>query len=1734
MKPFLLSIGKSADQIIPTVLASLSAGIATPVRDLDILRISDSACELPIQALAGDLNHLHAYFSGESHVPFFSSSFQFSDDTVQLPSLRSLASDPASEALISSLRGGGIPLSYKTDREAVEWAFSTLLSTEDPDILPSWHSWLNRVHDATASDKQARVCILYDLCDPFSAGTAFVLLRRLRSACRHSSLWISLLSFARTGSPAASSEVESMNEAIRTMEQQKLVAVPGSAAAAPADACWLAGLPSSLPVCDDSWRILYVALARTIGRILGNEELPSSGLHTLQLPGILTLQSLGDQAPSFAAFLHSTAWLMSDLLPAFRTYLEHPSALRSLTPNTRGGLYRRLFQAGENSLQIPEELPMLERALKAILTETVSLIRFLPDPLRLPEVSDPLWQQAVDACGRTVTVASEYDVALSESEESGVLDVKPVHRVSLADTEEEKQQKRLEDIASQLREEMEKRSSLFAILGGYRSCLALQDCRRRCVSALAAAEEKNRFLCEQGNEDHLARAAAARRVRLLQAAVARCDQDLQDRKLIQELRSSAPSRSGSSLSPYDSLLLFPDAAKKLSVLITASGEASDQAQKDVRALLPSLFTEGRLSDAKGLLKKLISACAASSELPPFLFLLRSVFSISLEETASLRFLSAGHVPDIPLLPDLYPDASPVSLSELLPLLLDDENASADPVGSARGVLACLLLRQYRRRTSEEASLAVRKLNASDSPVLETYLSARGAEHVFILSLEKDGNALPFALVLPGLFISQARLGAAHRDLLPDFALPWWNEESFTFTDPCPFLFRSDREILTDQLSGIVSTLPTHFECPLRSFLSSFLQDLNQGDEADVLPGDLSLRLQAAYGLRLLPAFASTLVRIPVFYERSLPSDEVASCLLGRETFRSSPCAGPDDIVFCYRGVPFAREDSITLLQRIPLPAEEYILSLLSRECQVLFSSSDDYHDALVRELSLLLERYPDAAPSARKVAMSLLDQASAPVSNEMTELIWPWDPLSPSIMTLLSESLGSSLAEPAAVPFSDRLVLFPARGGEVIGDTLLNDMCRLTPKAAVSVGEETEAPVLQADAVLPPLSPAFAGAICTVPEGRTLLRPGFLAAEYTESSCIRVTMTLYGSFPIRLIRDYAGEEIERCYAHDIPTLAVWPDLPLPADQWRAYYTYASMNESFSLSVLTADGTLSEVTEETDAPENRHVIRTVSHPLCFSFRRGEYSVGSLPNLLPVPDMHSNGPAEVCIDFGSAGTSVILSCQRRPRPLQGPTLVRTLLFNPASSKDLLRREFLPSVPVSALLPTASRIFRNVPGTAPRPFEDGIVLMSSSLQDLLSIPHEHLYTCLKWEEEKGRSVLLCLHQIMLMAALQARSEGISDLSWRFALPDDMAKAGRERLHGLFGSLAHEVNEESGYPIPEKRPLVTFAPESAALGAYFRFCAPEDTRGGFMVLDLGACTADLSLFLRGREQAARTCQVPLGVHYMLLPSLLRNPDVLLQELTTVQDPAFLQDLSVLSTILKSARSDLSSLHRARLALDCFLEERSALLLPALMYHPSTGMPTRLGSILLLHFSFLMMLSGLNLLQISADPGRNDFLPVQMSLCLSGRGSFLLEGLPPQLKTGLWHCLTMFRNPRVASISLLFSAEKKMEIAVGLSALQEVSESLPAASAVPAAISVRPEELLPQFLLKFAREFPASAQVLFADFFTGDFYHPFTPRGESVISSAISQSFTARSALRPFDALSSWMTSLLEMIDTN
>lgn len=1714
MNSCLLAVGPSAGRMLPTVFTALSCGAAFPVPSLKVFsllpsRPGDPEPAEPSEAasLASAFSACHDLLAPEGDVSFFPSSFDYQGCALSFRSVRDLYADPDTALLVSALRGKGLPLSFQTDREAVEWCCADLLSRpEDPSIRPLI-AWLDALPAGREQDP-LRLTLLADLCDPFAAGVLFALLAFLNKRFSGQHVFISLIALAETSSPLPDTFFPALRASLQDLEDRSL-----------ADALWMLSLPSSMAETEDTFRLTALSAARVIGRICSEEDLLTAGVHTLEMDGTLSVSSLGDQASSFAVSLQSAAWLLSDLLPALRSWIAHPARLRGLAANPRNAVFRQLFSSSRENL-LPA-VTQLESALRTVVGEVLSLMRALPASLRLSADTSSLWQNAVNACGRYITVASELDTSTDEAHESGLDAVRPVHRVSLADTDEEQLARRLQDMRDQLEAEGRARAETLSALGGYRSLQVRQDCLARCRAALE--ETMRRAADPPAGEDRFTAMKRERRVRLLMAAVARCEKELTPDALLLEISAPAAARASES-DPYAGVPLTSESCHALEQLLQA-------AETDSLPRIPSLFPDVPEADPKARMKSLAVACRDASPADPLAFFVARVLEVCARDLSEVRLVSRGVMPRVPLLPDLFAESPLLSIGDLLSRLPSVSVPEQD-VPACRGLLAMLLLRQYRRRASEEAALTVSCLKPESSPVLRYWLESHSAKAAYVLSLSREEKSYPFALVLPGQQLIPARLIAAQKDLIPSFAI-WFDPEALAFSDPCASLGEGDRKLLLELLPSYLKSLPETPASPLRVFLSSFLEDLSREQESAPPSGDWKTRLRSVCGLSALPAYEDSLSKVSCFYEHYLAEDPVASCLTGVEGFPPSVCSDiPEEILYLFRGVPFAREDSRFLLDSPRAAGEDYTLARLKSECEILSASSDDYRDALLSGLRKLQEKYPSADPDYSEALSAVLSEAAEPVDRREPVFTWPWDPKSPSMLTVLRESLGADLSTAALDPFTDLLAVFPARGREIIGDSLFSAMCVILPREN-NLADVDPASV-QSDAVLPPLSPDFGRALCTLPEGRTLLKPDLLRFEHEAEGAFRVTLTLDGVFPVQFVRVYSAEETLNLYSHDIPTAALWPSVPFRAEDWHSYYVYAHLQDPFTLSVCTEKDGFRPVLPTSGS---RCVAVLPSFPVCFSFSRkdpdsGEMkTAGLLPNVLPEPLIHVADPVEICVDFGSSGTSVVFVSGHSRRPMNGPVMVRSLLINPSASRDLLRREFLPAVPVSALLPTVSRLFRNVPGTAPVPFADGIILMPANLNDLLGTPPDAVYTSLKWEEEKGRSGFVCLHQVLLMAALQARFEGASALSWRFSLPDEMAKEGRESLMNLFLSLCESVLKESGYPCPPEGLPVAFASESSALGAYFRLCAAEDTRGGFMVLDLGSCTADISLFLRGREQAVRTCQIPLGVHYMLLPSLLRDPDLLISDFGFCPDEAFRSDLSLLARALSAARTDPVAFRRARVALDLFVADHLPLLMNCALQRASAGQPSRTGALLILHFAYLMMLSGLVLLQLTSDPSRNDYLPEQMSLCISGRGASLLESLPPQVKTSLWHFLSMFRNRKVASLSLLFSAEKKMEIPVGLSLLQDVYHMLPPAPSVPASIAVRPAELLPEFLLRFRREFPASAELLFPGFFTGDPYHPFSARGDAVIAASVDQSFPPADTPRPYDSLSAWIGNLLDLL---
>ncbi len=1715
MKNCLLSIGSFPGRALPTVSSAFSCGAVNPVSEIDIFHLSSRNDVVSAGTFIDGLSRCHDLVSSRQEpLPVFPVLFSFGSCEVDLPSSLEFAPGPDSSRLLEALRGKNLPLSYQKDRDVVEWSFSCLLYDRPNSSCDYFFAYLSGLRNELAASGSVRMAIMFDPADPFSSGVTLALLPWLRSFLS-GDLSVALIALAETSLPTDSMFHSALYSCLRDLHDRRLLRT-GDSPSGTADAVWLISMPSTLLESDRSHGIAFFAAARALGVFFAPDRPVPSGLHTCEASGAVSLDALGFRASTVASFIEYVCWLLSDLLPSLNDYLSHPSRIRAL-PNTRYSLFRSLFPLSSDD-RLSESLGILEKTLRSLLDECFTFLQSVPSAMRYSEDAQSLWQKASDACGRFITVASEVDVTRTEIRESGLEGVKPVHRDSMEDTDEEHLQRKLEQMGLQMEAETRMRDEALAAVGPFRAVQALRECHLRCCSALEAAEQKMASFPAETTE-HLTMAIQERRIRLLRSAVRQSEQDLS----WTGGRSPVPD----AVSPAAAVPVVLSPAAFTAIRKFLSGKNRDSSLRDLRESLPFLLQDAVLPDAKELIKSLLAEPRSAFSGHSLTDLLRRAWHVCFSAASVLRFSSPGDWPAVPLLPDLLPSARLNDIPDLLRLIPHDESIPVKEEAEKRGLLAMLFLAHYKRHLADEPEL-ISDICPKDAAFARYLFSGRYNSDIRILSLSAGDMCRPFALVVPGCLFRPAARTPVSQSMIPGF-VTWYRNETSSFDDPCNSLSEGDRSLLSSRLSDMLENWPGDQDSPLKSFLVSFLSDLNRAAEESRTDQKLSVRIKAVCGLRHLSFYRNILQRIPRFYEHFLGTDPVAAALTGIRNYQSCSCVNiPDEYLYTWRGIPFARENSRCVLESTCAPEEEFALESLDHEIRTLSGISDDYRDVLSREAPLMLEHFPDVTDEVRDLFGRIVEKAEKPLSDQAPELLWPWDPSSPSVRTILAECLGDTLSEAASVPFSDLLTVFPARGGDAIGDSYFGVMCSLLPFGSGNT-PSPDMPVVSPDAVLPPLSPLLVSAICGTSEGRLLLTPDFIRLSHPEDHSFRVTITLNGAFTLRLTRVYGEEETLFLYAHDLPTLALWPSVPFRPEHWRAYYVYAHLPEFYSVSVLPAGASV-PVPVEKSGSRCAGVFR--EFPSAFLFSKGEQTIGALPNLLPEPEISPSGNVTACVDFGSACISVILMSGDSRQPLAGPSMVRILLNNPVSTPEFLRCEFMPSVPLTPLFPTVTQMFREDYPAFPVPLVDGNVLFTRSVQDAVNVPAGTLHTFFKRDERMNLTDLLCLHQVMLVTALQARTDGASGLSWRFAVPDEMIPSRRDSLITLISKLAERVNAESGFDtLLAPGPRISFASESAAIGAYFRFCAWEDTRGGFMVMDLGAATVDISLFLRGRQDAVRSCQIPLGVHYTLFPALLRDPLMLRREFGAYPDPAFQADLNSLTDILDAAVADPGVVSRARLAFDHFLSDRYTALINAIFQLGSAGIPSRFNALLLLHLSYVTMLSGLVLLQIAADPNKNDFLPEQMSLCLAGRGALLIEALPDSLKNELWKFLTMFRNKRVASLSLLFSAEKKWEIPVGLSAMHDLSDRLPPSAPVPASLSVRPEELLPEFLLRFFRVFPREAALILPGFLSGDYYHPFTPAGEAAVTEAISRAFGNQENPRPFDSLACWITSLMEQL---
>ena len=976
----------------------------------------------------------------------------------------------------------------------------------------------------------------------------------------------------------------------------------------------------------------------------------------------------------------------------------------------------------------------------------------------------------------------------------------------------------------------------------------------------------------------------------------------------------------------------------------------------------------------------------------------------------------------------------------------------------RGMLAvCLLMDAW----AEEAEVSAVRVEPRESAFASAVLSGvREPLWLAVLSLGDERRVLGVANRKVGL------LPAAQAEdlspLLPE-RVGWYDARARRFSDPSRWLNESDRALLLRRLTLMKDGASPAVERFRTDLTKEGLRPAQEAarQEEDALRA-MAIRAKAVMGLAGESCFDQLTVRMDQRRKAARPQPLLECLGLSEE---ESAAEDSHDQTWLWKGIPFARTSAVLGLEETGHPREAEALVEIDRELEMLERCSPAWNRDLARKLDdFLMERRasPAFSPAARTVMEAVIHQAHADALEEReTLLTWPWDAEHGAARFLVREGLGDALADGMRSPFADKLCLLPGGAWNALDDATLSRVCFL-PAAE-------DAP---ACAVIPPLSAELAACLEELRDEGYLLLDSF-AFRRVEGG-VEAAFTLSGHRRVTVSRVYAPEETRLIPMEAVPTVAVWPFVSLRESEWRAYYVYqrgGALRVEIPLEgqwLTTEDRLFS-------------VIRTTRFPSMLVLRDGQNCLGALPNVLPKHQPGRTEPVVAAIDLGASGCAAALRQGNRSEPLSLPNLVRTVLHGMKAAS--LEEDFLPARPIGPVTPAIVELFDQAPD--PEPLTQGHILMAESARTLARQEGGDLHCALKWgaEESDVRARRLMLRQVMMLCSLAAVRSGAPSVAWRIILPEGVALEGRKRLWREMNELAPMVARETGLPLTPGKPAVAHGDERMALEMYLR--GDSGLRGSFLAVDIGAESAAMTLWLRGMNRPAVRCLLPLGVHAMLLNSLLLAPECLREDFDDLPDAPARQCVMDLADRLPRARTNRREMEKCGMMLDLCLSEHLGVITSHMAARYAQGSVTTTHALLLCGFGLLLALAGLVQERAWRDPLMNDYLPAEMTLCLAGRGSQVLTAQPEMIKARLARMirLMMSADHPVRFTHWSPSALPKCEMAMGLARAANASAETPAPadtlrSAAPMTLDVG--QLAGRFVTAFHAEFAGACERLF------------------------------------------------------
>lgn len=943
-----------------------------------------------------------------------------------------------------------------------------------------------------------------------------------------------------------------------------------------------------------------------------------------------------------------------------------------------------------------------------------------------------------------------------------------------------------------------------------------------------------------------------------------------------------------------------------------------------------------------------------------------------------------------------------ALSDRL-VLPPKEDVSADSA-MWRGVLALALLCD----AWPDADVRVEALTVDGASSLfaSWVLSARPVQErrdaLHLALLEKAGERRLLGVVNGHTGLRLPATATDFSGFVPARAV-WYDAEMNIWHDPVPYLNENERSILLARLTmmGLDAPEAAAFRAELADADKPNVEAVRAGGE-DALHA-LSARIQAMCALGELEAFS--LRQEPCSVTEDNPLVRLFSAVDVRYE------APRDCVTYLWRGIPFARTSAVLGLTGTYDPAQRAALEEIEAELLLLSEHSTRWSsrcagaiaDWLAAQDAALL---PECRAQAEIIRHARLEKARE-VQMTVT-LTWPWDASSGAVRYLLKEALGDGWMNGAANPFSDVLTKLT---GHVLGDTVLQNNCAC------------------ADGVLlPPISREMAGCIAAAAEGEGLALD-MMRFEPRSDGGISASFLLRGIGEVRMVRTYAAEEILVLTEAESPCAAVWPCLPM--ERWRAYHVFVKGGNA-EIAALSG-GEWKTLPTDAAAPENSwRCLPTETYPACLIIRRDGLCLGVLPNLLPLCRVEQTGDAQAAIDLGASCTAAALTLEGKPVAFRQEPLTRLLVM----PQDMQADEFLLSLTPTEVTPSAVLLY----GEGDELFTDGYAYEPAGFDALRDLAPGAVASQLKWRAD-ARSVRarrILLQQVMLGVSLNAMLAGAKSIRWRVTVADEMGDEGRNALLNLVDETSVVVAERSGLLLRDGKFTVTWAEEAAALHAFLR--NEGGMKGTFAVLDIGGSSTKLHLWMQGKNRPLGGAVLMEGASTVLLNSLRVNPEMLRMDFADCGNDTLISSVAVLCSQLEQARESSAQADKALLMLDALLEEYKPAIVQHLYNRFNAQRPTCMQAILLEMYAAAAFNVGLMLEHAAQDTNISHLFPADLTICVTGRGAWLLETLTPQLRNGLQyiaHAPMQLRHP-VRTVTVRPSALPDLGVARGMLRLHD------------------------------------------------------------------------------------------------